>query len=200
MKNILSFFLLLTAVPGAAQVTTSLRAGVSFAGLHYKSDMSSQGRVAGYAGLSFQIELEKQFFVQPEILYSMRGYRFPATATNSSGRVAYGYITAPLLIGYKPAKNFSILAGPEIGYLIRARSHFDNQDYDIYSSMDRRFNVDADAGISWNLTKELSMDARFSFGVTPLYRGLLTDEFGTEIGRVNDGYHRVLQVGFSLAL
>lgn len=201
MKKLFSFLSALAVGTNlCAQLTTSIRAGASFANLHYKSENTSQGRIAGYGGLAINVDLRKQLFFQPEILYSIRGYRFPATSFSSSGRVGYGYITLPLLLGYKPSKNFSILAGPEIGYMIRARSHFDGSSYDILQNVGRRFNVDADAGIAWNIGSGLSLDARFSFGVTALYRGILTDDMGNEIGRVNDGYHRVMQVGMALAL
>lgn len=195
------FFLsLFAAIPVMAQLTTSVKAGGSFASLYYKSQHSNQGRIAGYGGLSFKVDLQKQFFFQPEALYSVRGYRFPPNGFYSGGRVGYGYITFPLLVGYKPAKNFSILAGPELGYMVRANSRYDGANNNILSTIGRRFNVDADAGIAWNVTTELSLEARFSFGVMSLYRGILIDEFGNQIGQMRDGYHRVLQVGLALAL
>ena len=201
MKLLYSFglFLLITC-PVYAQVTTSAKAGLSFASLHYKSQNSNQARITGYGGLQVRIELPNQFFFQPEALYSVRGYRFPSTGFNNSGRVGYGYITFPLLAGYKLSKNFSILAGPELGYLVRARSHVDGESHDILSMVGRRFNIDADAGAAWNITTELKLEARFSFGVTALYRGVLIDDMGNEIGRLNDGYHRVLQVGLAYSL
>lgn len=183
-----------------AQVNTSVRAGASFANLYYKQMGSSQGRITGYGGVSFNIDLKKQLFFQPEVLYSIRGYRYPASAMSNAGNVTFGYITTPLLMGYKASKNFSILAGPEIGYMVRARSRFDGESYNILSAVNRRFNVDADAGIAWNISTDLTLDARFSFGVMAIYRGVMTDETGGNLVDVKDGYHRVLQVGLALAL
>jgi hypothetical protein len=204
MKSLTLFCLLLFFTAAvAAQVTTSVRAGASFANVYYKfgnTGEGNQGRLMGYGGVAFNIDLQKQFFLQPEVLYSLRGYRFPATIFSNKGRMTYGYITAPLLVGYKVAKNFSILAGPEIGYMIRARSYFDGTSHDVLSTVGRRFNIDADAGVAWKITSDLSIDARFSFGLTAMYRAMLVDENGNDMGRLNDGYHRVLQVGFNLAL
>lgn len=160
----------------------------------------SQGRITGYGGISVNVELQKQFFFQPELLYSIRGYRYPESNFSNGGRVTFGYITAPLLVGYKPAKNFSILAGPEIGYMVRARSRADGSTNDIISAINRRFNVDADAGVAWNISSDLTLDARFSFGVTPLYRGVFENDMGNGLVDVRDGFHRVLQVGLALAL
>jgi hypothetical protein len=201
MKSIL-FFLLLCYFAGSlsAQVTTSARAGASFSSLHFKGDNPNQGRITGYGGIAVKIDLPNQLYFQPELLYSIRGYRFPPTNFNTGGRVSFGYITVPLLAGYKVSKNFSIMAGPELGYLVRARSHFDGTSIDVLQNYRRKFNVDADAGVAYNITRELSLEARFSFGVTALFRGVQTDVNGNEIGTVKDGFHRVLQVGLALAL
>lgn len=202
MKSIL-FFLLLCCFAGgiSAQVTTSARAGASFSSVHFKGDdNSNQGRITGYGGIAVRIDLPNQLYFQPELLYSIRGYRFPPTIFNTGGRLGFGYITVPLLAGYKLSKNFSIMAGPELGYLVRARSNFDGTSVDVLPNFRRKFNVDADAGAAYNITKELSLEARFSFGVTALFRGVQTDDNGNEIGTVKDGFHRVLQVGLALAL
>lgn len=201
MKSIL-FFLLLCCFAGSlsAQVTTSARAGAGFSNLHLKGENSNQGRITGYGGIAVKIDLPNQLYFQPELLYSIRGYRFPPSYFNTGGRMSFGYITVPLLAGYRLSKNFSIVAGPELGYLVHVRSHFDGTGYNVSQNYRRKWNVDADAGAACNITKELRLEARFSFGVTALLRGVLTDENGNEIGTVKDGFHRVLQVGLALAL
>ena len=202
MKSIL-FFLLLCCFTGSlsAQVTTSARVGASFSSVYFKSDNSNQGRITGYGGVAVKIDIpDQQLYFQPELLYSIRGYRFPATSFNSGGLTSFGYITLPLLAGYRVSKSFSIVAGPELGYLVRARSRFDGTSVDVLPNFQRKFNVDADAGTVYNITKELSFEARFSFGLSAILRGVLTDENGAEVGTIKDGYHRVLQVGLSLAL
>ena len=200
MKKYFSFLLLFICAAASAQVTTSVKAGVSLANIHFKSDNDVQLRVLGYGGVSFNIEMPNQLFFQPELLYSIRGYKFPASATSEEGRVTLGYITAPLLLGYKLTKTFSILAGPEIGYLVRARSRYGDYNTDFYDGIGRKFNVDADAGIALQVTKEIVLEARVSIGVVALYRGVLTDPLGNDMGEFKDGYHRVLQVGFSIPL
>lgn len=203
MKKLFSLLLpfIIGANLSAQKVTTSFKAGFSFATLHFKTGNSSeQGRLAGYGGLSFKVSPAGKFYFQPEALYSIRGYRVAATNFSNKGRISFGYITVPLLAGYALSKNFSILAGPELGYMIRARAHSDDGNYDLLSSMNRKFNIDADAGIAWNITKELCLETRFSFGVTAVYRGVLTDQMGNPMGDFKDGYHRVLQLGLSFAL
>lgn len=102
MKTIV-FFLLLCSVDDAlsAQVTTSARAGASFSSVYFKGDNSNQGRIAGYGGIAVKVDLQNQLYFQPELLYSIRGYKFPPSNFNTGGRVSFGYITVPLLAGYK---------------------------------------------------------------------------------------------------
>jgi hypothetical protein len=201
MKKYFSFLLLIfVCFHAAAQVTTSVKGGVSLANLQFKGDDRNKMRVVGYGGISVNIELPNKLFLQPELLYSIRGYRFLATAQTDKGHVTFGYITAPVLIGYKVLKNFSILVGPEFGYLVRARSRFSDVNLDISSGISRKFNVDADAGIAWNISKSIAFEARVNIGVTALYRGILVDPQGNPSGDFKDGYHRVLQMGISIPL
>jgi hypothetical protein len=201
MKKYFSFLLLfITCVHASAQVTTSVKAGLALANVEFKGDDNYQIRVVGYGGLSVNIPLADKIFFQPEALYSIRGYGFRPTATSERHKVYFGYITAPLLVGYKVSKSFSIVAGPELGYMVRARSRFDGNNYNFYEGLNRKFNVDVDAGVAWNMMKQLTLEARINFGVTALYRGVLVDPQGNPFADVKDGYHRVVQLGLSLPL
>jgi hypothetical protein len=200
MKKYFSFLLLFICVNASAQVTTSVKAGLSFANVEFKGDDNNQMRFVGYGGLSVNVELTKQLFFQPEALYSIRGYRVQPSYLSEKGHITFGYITAPLLIGYKLSKSFSILAGPELGYMVRARSRFGDTNTDFYDGISRKFNMDVDAGVAWQIMKELSLEARANFGVTALYRGILTDPYGNDYAEIKDGYHRVFQIGLAMAL
>lgn len=196
MKPLIAALLFVSfAFSTTAQVTTGVKLGASFASLRFKGDDNNQGRLAGYGGLAVNIVLQNQFFFQPELLYSIRGYRYPSTGFNSEGRVSFGYITLPLLIGYKATNNLSVSAGPELGYLVRARSHFDGSSHDIMANVGKLFNLDVDAGLTWNITTDLKIETRFSFGLMPVFKGVYTDPQGTPLGEFKDGYHRVLQLG-----
>lgn len=201
MKKHFSFLLLFfICVTASAQVTTSVKAGLTLANVEFKGDDNNQIRFVGYGGLSVKIPLNAQLFFQPEALYSIRGYRVAPLYYMEKGSVTFSYITAPLLLGYKVTKNFSILVGPELGYMVRARSRFGENVQDFYGSVNRKFNVDADAGIAWQIMKELILEARVNIGVTAIYRGVLYDQSQTPFAEIKDGYHRVLQVGLSIPL
>lgn len=87
------------------------------------------------------------------------------------------------------------MAGPELGYMLSAKSKDDVNNLDIMGFVHNRFSIDANAGIAWSLTPELVLDAHFLVGLTSLYRVAYTDENGVSTGAGRDGFNRVLQVG-----
>jgi hypothetical protein len=73
----------------------------------------------GYA----ELNLNSSWGLQPEVLFSQ------ASATTSESfnqqyqgvsfqRTSLDYISVPILIAFRPAKEFTILAGPQVGYLL----------------------------------------------------------------------------------
>lgn len=201
MKKHFSFLLLLFISSYAwSQMTTSVKAGLALANLEVEGDDNMQVRIVGYGGLSFNVPLAGQLFLQPEVLYSMRGYSFRPNPSTDRHKVYFGYITAPVLLGYQLTDNFSIVAGPEFGYQLSARYEDFQYSTSFYENVTRKFNVDVDAGVAWNIISKLKLEARINFGVTPIYRGVLYDQTGTAYGELKTGFHRVAQFGLALAL
>jgi hypothetical protein len=199
----LTFSLLLFMGTGllAQTNTTLIKAGSGFANLHFKNaDAGYQGRAIWYGGLAEQIQISSQFFFQPELLYSLRGYHQPPTGPSTGGNVGFSYLSLPLLAVYKPIKKLSFLVGPEPGYMLFARSHVNGSSYSITDYVNYRFNVDADAGIDYDLTSSLIIETRFLIGLSALDRVMLTDNNGSNLGIAKDGYHRVVQIGLAYRL
>jgi len=181
--------------------STFIKAGSGFANLQFKNaDAVYHGRAIWYGGLAEHIEISSQFFFQPELLYSLRGYHQPPTGTSTGGNVGFNYLSLPLLAGYKPGKKLSFLIGPEPGYMLFAKSHVNGSSYDITDYVNYRFNVDADAGIDYDLTPGLTIETRFLIGLSALDRVMLTDNNGSNLGIGKDGYHRVVQIGLAYKL
>lgn len=178
-----------------AQVHTAIKAGGLISSLHHKGTTSDPARVGYYAGIVAGIDLKNNFFIQPGCLYALRGYSFSAIGNNSKGRVGYGYITVPVLAGYKPSKKIALLLGPDFGYMLYANSHFNSSNVNIINNIGHRFNLDISAGMAWSATSDLALEARFNWGLTGLYKGITTDQNGTPTGTIRDGFHRVLHIG-----
>jgi hypothetical protein len=178
-----------------AQTYTAIKAGGGFSTLHLKVNDNAQARMGWYAGFSANFSVQDQLFVRTELLYSVRGYKYPATFISTKANIGHGYLSLPLLAGYKPIKKLSLMAGPEIGYLLFAKAKTDTDNSNILNSTNRRFSVDANMGTAYELTPELAIEAHFLVGLTSLYRTLYTDDNGVVTGPSSDGLNRTVQFG-----
>jgi hypothetical protein len=89
-------------------------------------------------GVFFSIPIGKYLGVQPEILFSQKGFKASGTILDQN----YTYtrttnsIDIPLLIQLKPSAVFTILAGPQYSYLMRQKDTFGD------ASVEQDFNND----------------------------------------------------------
>ena len=144
-----------------------------------------------YGGFTANIPINKLFFFQPEALYSQRGFRYKGYSKGTR----YGYISMPLLFGYKPIKELSIVAGPEFGYIVSARSHFTlDGNSNTLKFVDNRGTLDLDAGLAWHITSQLAVEGRYVYGIKPLYNKSVSSS-GTDFKK--DWYNKAIQFGVS---
>lgn len=105
------------------------------AGANYSNVYDAKGEAfqanakIGFAGGVFlAIPIGKYLGVQPEVLYSQKGFQatgiilgntYDFTRTTS-------YLDVPLLFSFKPSEFITILAGPQYSYLLKQRAVFAN--------------------------------------------------------------------------
>jgi len=196
----LSILLITVGLVATGQTKFHMKAGFTIAHLLDEFDPQKQARVGFYAGFASTIPINKTLYLQPELLYSLRGYRFPATQLNSSGTVSQNYISLPILLGYAATNKWKFLIGPEPGYLVWAKSRYDGSTHNVTKDINYRFNLDATGGINYVVAEGFEIETRFCFGLTPQYKGQLTDNLGNVTGYAKTGYHRVLEVGVKYEL
>ena len=80
------------------------------------------------AGMFLSIPLGEAIQIQPEILFSQKGYQASGSLLGQSYIITRtsNYIDVPLLIGIKAFKGFTILAGPQYSFLISQKNKFEN--------------------------------------------------------------------------
>jgi hypothetical protein len=105
------------------------------AGLNYSNVYSTKGEEFkadpkfGFAtGLFVAIPIGKFLGIQPEALYSQKGFKATGMILNSSYDVTRttSYIDIPILASLKPIEYFTLLAGPQYSYLIKQKDVFAN--------------------------------------------------------------------------
>lgn len=147
-KSILSLAIATLAVSSAhAQLH---RRSNSFAGLKAGGSAASfigdnaknMQYVYGYqAGLFANLALSRPFSLQPELLYSMKGAQTPAGYLTQSS-VWLNYIDIPVAFRATTKDGFFLEAGPQIGFLINAKSDASGEKVSVkseYKSVDIGF-------------------------------------------------------------
>ena len=137
MKKVILLIVLVTisVITSNAQSTDN-RNAVSFgikAGTNYSNVYDEQGNdfVAdskfGFAAGAFvAIPLGKFIGIQPEVLYSQKGFKSSGTylgSTYSMTRTTE-FIDVPLLLAVKPIAQLTLLFGPQFSYLMKQKDEF----------------------------------------------------------------------------
>jgi Outer membrane protein beta-barrel domain len=84
---------------------------------------------AGFAGGVFvQIPLGRIIGIQPEILYSQKGFKGTGKILGSpySYTRTTDYLDIPILLAIKPVEMLTIVAGPQYSFLLKEKNVFEN--------------------------------------------------------------------------
>lgn len=141
MKKTLALTLLIISYVSSAFSQTSTedtRGKVQFGiklGTNYSNVYNTKGekfdndpKFGLVAGGFLSIPLGKSYGIQPEILFSQKGFKATGVILGSPYDITRttSYLDIPLLISLKPGTNFSILIGPEYSYLLSTKNEFKN--------------------------------------------------------------------------
>lgn len=104
-------------------------------GANYSNNYDSKGeeftaesKVGMAGGVFLAIPLGKVFGIQPEILYSQKGFKETGQFLGSNYTLTRttDFIDVPLLVSVKPVKFLTLHAGPQYSYLMKQKDVFVN--------------------------------------------------------------------------
>lgn len=158
-----------------------IKAGVNFANLH-GSEKDLLGDVNGHtnfhAGAFAQFAFGEFFSLQPEVLYSRKGYE----RNDSTFRL--NYFDVPVLAVLNISDNFSVHFGPQVGILIAAKQEGREINLEPYNT----FAYGAAAGLEGRINR-FRIGARYVHGFEDLRK---EDDAGRHINQ--DIKNSVVQV------
>jgi hypothetical protein len=90
------------------------------------SQFVADGKYGLAAGAFLSLPLGKFIGIQPEVIYSEKGFKATGTFLSSNYSVTRTttYIDVPLLLAVKPVSFLTILAGPQYSFLIKQDNNF----------------------------------------------------------------------------
>ena len=174
MKKIILSSLLVLAFgfTYAQKAEFGIKGGLNIANQNFDGEgaPSTSALMGVNLGLFVDIKVGDKFVIQPEILYSMQGTKLNWLSdgvTINSFKLAY--INIPVMAKYYATKNFSLEAGPQIGFLTSAKvngtSNGTTVDVDakkFYNSTDFGINF----GAGYDFTKKISAGIRYGLGLS----------------------------------
>jgi hypothetical protein len=107
-----------------------IKAGANYANVYDSKgeEFNADGKFGFAAGVFTSFPLSKYVGIQPEILFSQKG--FTATgkllSSNYSLKRTTNYLDIPILLSIKPTEVVTILVGPQYSFLLSQKDVFEN--------------------------------------------------------------------------
>jgi opacity protein-like surface antigen len=197
----LSFFIILST---QAQFKIGLRGGLNYSNVvgvpRHLSFVEKKFKVGYNIGVFSRIDIFKKISFNPELSYSNKGHRYSGTSNTSAGNLHLNYLNLHALIGYKVFKSLDVLVGPEVGYLLSARSKFDSENINVRSIWDNDFDFGITGGVNYYITDKLLCGFKYSHGLSSVIKNIdVRDESGVKTGEKAKLQNRTFQltVGYS---
>jgi hypothetical protein len=177
-----------------AQVKAGLKAGININNVKYRDTDPNTASIGFNVGVLTEITVTKSFFIRPELLYSVKGYRATLIGSNGYATSRLKYINLPILAGFPVTPQLQFLIGPEFGYMLKATYKFGGTTSNA-TELYQQFDWGLDVGAAYKFTPQLGVEVRYNYGFRGLINGITTDENGVPNGSMKDGANRVFQAG-----
>jgi len=158
-----TIFMLSSINVKAQKVHFGIKAGMNASSLNYSGNSDMQTKIGFNAGVLAHIHSHSsQWAVQPELIYSAEGAKSKA---NSDASLNLGYLNVPILVQYMFDNGFRLEAGPQIGFLLNAKSKDNNGSTDVKDGY-KSTAFSLPVGVGYLTTSGLGFDARYAFGLS----------------------------------
>lgn len=113
-----------------SRINVGFKVGTNYSNVYdSKGETFSADAKFGFAGgLFVSIPIGKFIGIQPEILFSQKGFRGRGSILGSpyDFRRTTSYVDIPLLFAIKPVSFLTLLVGPQYSYLLKQKDVFEN--------------------------------------------------------------------------
>jgi hypothetical protein len=156
--------IMLALAATAQHVNIGIKAGLNIYTINNDNNAKYDPKAGLNLGLIGHIHLTKQLAFQPEIVYSGQGAKF--TTAGVETKINLDYINLPLLFQYMFDNGFRIQAGPQIGFLVNAKSKTGSNATDIKNNL-KTVDFGLGAGVGYvHPPTGFGVDARYNLGLS----------------------------------
>jgi hypothetical protein len=109
-------------------VAFGLKVGTNYSNVYDSEgeDFEADGKFGLAAGAFLSIPFGQYIGIQPEVLFSQKGFKATGTMFGSRYEMkrTTNYIDVPLFLALKPAESITFLAGPQFSFLMKQQDKF----------------------------------------------------------------------------
>jgi hypothetical protein len=158
-------FFLLAGAASAQKAHFGIKGGMNASSLNTDPKNSDLETKIGFnAGLLAHIHgASKQWAFQPEVYYSAEG----AKSKSNNTKLNLGFLNVPVLVQYLFDNGFRIEAGPQIGFLLNAKTKVNSSSVSVKDSY-KSTNFSIPVGVGYLTSTGLGFDARYNFGISDI--------------------------------
>ena len=188
MKKFILLIAIIIGVNVNAQTYFGFKVGANISDIYGDNSLSGM-KASMHVGAVAEIQVSDLFSIQPELLYSMQGSqkkysREEILATdpdliasdykenNNILKNNNHYITLPIMVKYFITDFISIDAGPQISYLVFAKTSNGWQEWTDTKAHYNAFDYGINLGASYEMDNGMNMNIRYSYGLANIYKSI----------------------------
>ncbi|MCI6170240.1 MAG: PorT family protein [Muribaculaceae bacterium] len=193
MKKIL--LLAAAAIMGmsAANAQVEFGAKVGFDLTNYWGEDVSHTLQPNYqAGLVMEYHAAPKFSVAPEVVFAAQGGKSDNFTFHAN------YVNVPVMLKYYVAPAFSIDFGPQVGFNVYSKVTPKDQDALDLGDMTNTVDFGLGLGATYNLTNNAFIQARYTMGLTKVYKDQSVDVMGYKLTTDNKAKNGNIQISFGM--
>lgn len=161
----------------AQKITGGIKGGLNISDV---SGINGDNRLSGHIGVFINSKLNRQWSIQPELLYSGQGQQF--WFNNNEYTLALSYLQIPIMFQYQATKQFYIDFGPQIGILLAANHKNDDDKWEV-DEYYKKADVGLAVGLGFNITRQVGIYGRYIIGLADISKRNLPD-YSNRVGQI----------------
>jgi hypothetical protein len=158
---VIAAMLMITSVR-AQNSNMGIKGGLNFYNIYNENGSMYDTKIGFHAGLLWHTHMSQNFALQPEVVYSLQGAR-----RSGNSNLNLGYLNVPVLFQLMFNNGFRLEAGPQIGFLVLAKSELSGTSEDVRNNF-KPLDVALAFGFGFIGSSGLGFDARYNHGVNSI--------------------------------
>ncbi|HET8808651.1 MAG TPA: porin family protein [Flavobacteriaceae bacterium] len=150
------------------------KGGVNFSTITGDGFENPSSRTGFHAGFVIEMPVNDRFSIQPEILYSNKGFTSEGTIAGTDYEAEYkmDYIDIPIMAKIYLLNGLNLQVGPQIGFRINEEVEY-NTDLgdavDEFDSDENDIGFGIGAGLGYKFASGFFIQGRYNYGFTEIY-------------------------------